>query len=172
MTNHLHWVWWSNQTDVAKYFHFQNIFPLFPIRLSSQQKNIFLLQIFSSTPNKQPLALSLMEQPDWFCDQETALEERRGNENAKLVSAYFLWHCCGGSERLGGNDKLGLRRYTLDCPPPLTSCLPLSFPALSLSLSWKVEGLQLRWKGARLQNRIGKEAVPCKSGGEHGQHDG
>ena len=90
-----------------------------------------------------------MEQTDWFCDQETALEERRGNENAKLVSAYFLWHCCGGSERLGGNDKLGLRRYTLDCPPPLTSCLPLSFPALSLSLSWKVEGLQLRWKGAR-----------------------
>ena len=80
-----------------------------------------------------------MEQPDWFCDQETALEERRGNENAKLVSAYFLWHCCGGSERLGGNDKLGLRRYTLDCPPPLTSCLPLSFPALSLSLleSWR-----------------------------------
>ena len=25
----------SNQTDVAKYFHFQNIFPLFPLRLAS-----------------------------------------------------------------------------------------------------------------------------------------
>ena len=161
MTNHLHWVWLSNQTDVAKYFHFQNIFPT--------KKIFFLSKYFPPQP------MTSQSHRVWWSNRNGVAinrqhKKKHGNENVKLDRAYFVWHCCGGSERLGGNDKLGLRRYTLDCPPPLTSCSPLSFPALSLS--WKVEGLQLRWKGARLRNRIGKEAVPCKSGGEHGQTDG